>query len=94
MICQSHVFSFCTEAALEHISSLAPEIQRMKVQAVSESLLMRLYDVQLLEYQSMPRDLQTDDPSITLLQTYCPWLHSSSLCPSLEMVTVHCEHCI
>jgi len=69
-----HVFRFCPEAALARISSHAADLERMKAQARSESLLMRLYDVRLPQYQSTPSGLPSDGPSVALLQTYSPWL--------------------
>ena len=68
------VFSFSAEAALARIGSHSPDVQKMRAQVRSETLLMRLYDVRLPQHQSPPSSLSRDGPSVALLQSHSPWL--------------------
>ena len=69
-------FSF--EASLQRLQRWAPDVDRMRMQARAEQLLIAFYGATLPEIQatsSHPGGLPcTHQPSVALLREYCPWL--------------------
>ena len=64
------------DASLSRIAARAPDIDKMRKQATSESMMLNLYHVRLPTTQSPPSadSIAGHDPSRQLLQAFNPWL--------------------